>query len=88
MIHGIAEQFSEPNKPDVRKLTRMRESMHRSVYSTEPQPVAVYDEAETLEALFKAYLAPRGAPRNPTTKGMDGHGRRRTHTACGVVCRR
>jgi hypothetical protein len=47
-------------------LTELHGNLQRSVVVTEPRPVAVTKIDETLDALFKAYCARRGAPRSMT----------------------
>lgn len=69
VLVDIAAQFSEAAKPDLGTLQDWHGRLQRSLYLSDPQPVAVSGEDETLDALYKAYLAPAGGPRRALTKG-------------------
>jgi hypothetical protein len=69
VLVDLAAQFSETKKPDLTTLQDWHGRLQRSLYLSEPQPVAVAGEDETLDALYRAYLAPAGGPRRTLTKG-------------------
>lgn len=69
MLVGLEERFRTRSRPTVEDLTEMHRSLHRSLYLTEPKRVAVSDVGVVLEALYKAYVAPRTAGRS-LTKGL------------------
>lgn len=69
VISSLESQFEEHPKPGLPLLHHLHDTLQRSVYVTEPRPVAVADPQLTLEALYKAYVAPRATPRTPLTKG-------------------
>lgn len=69
MLVGLEKQFRGETKPTLATLEQMHASLHRSLYLTDPQPVAVPDVGAVLEALYRAYVAPRPAGRRPT-KGV------------------
>ncbi len=68
MVVGLEKQFGSEKKPTLDLLERVRKALAHSVYLTEPQPVAVYEQDETLTALYRAYVAPRGGG-SGATKG-------------------
>lgn len=74
LLVGLEEQFAGEVKPDLASLKDMRESLQDSLYITEPQPVAVHDFDDTVNTLYRAYVAPRGGGRRQITKGvvLDG----------------
>jgi len=66
IVEGLRIQFDTDDKPDLSKLREWQKGLNRSLYLTEPRPVAVSDTGATLQALYKSFIAPRGAPRSPT----------------------
>jgi hypothetical protein len=69
LVEGFKKQFDTEAKPDLARLRQVTKSLGRSVYLTEPRPVAVSDVNTTLQALFRAYCSARPTPRAPT-KGV------------------
>ncbi len=69
LMQGLAAQFDSDDKPDLRKLQAWRGNLSRSLYLTDPKPVAVSDSGATLRALYRAFVAPKSAPRS-ATKGV------------------
>lgn len=69
MIDGLSRQFQDEVKPDLAALSSMHSSLTNSLIITEPQPVAVKDEQETLQSLYKALVAPKGGGGAKFTKG-------------------
>ena len=63
VIHGLETRFDSENKPDLRQLHELYESLDRSLFLTEPKPVAVSDTGATLRALYRAFVAHKAAPR-------------------------
>lgn len=59
MLVGLEGQFTHDVKPDLGTLNKMRESLERSIYITEPEPVAVSDVDSVLNALYRAHVSPR-----------------------------
>lgn len=60
LLVGLGQRFSGEAKPDLTVLTQMHSSLERSLCITEPQAVAVPDVDTVLNALYRAYVAPRG----------------------------
>jgi len=69
MLRALEKRFQEEVKPDLTVLTDMRESLHQSLYFTEPEPVAVPDVDLVLNSLYKAYVSPRAGGSGGLTKG-------------------
>jgi hypothetical protein len=69
LLIGLAEQFKTDAKPDLQRLREISKSLDRSLYITEPHSVAVSEASTVLQALYRAYVAPRPAPRLQT-KGV------------------
>lgn len=69
LLVGFKEQFESERKPDVENLTEMYRRMTRSLYLTEPKLVSVPDVEVVLNALYRAFVAPKAAPR-ATTKAV------------------
>jgi hypothetical protein len=69
MLHGLERQFQEGARPDLRRLQEISQTLSQSLYVTRPKATAVPDPELTLQALYKAYVAPRGTPRS-LTKGI------------------
>jgi hypothetical protein len=68
LLLGLEQRFRSGGR--LRDLEELQESLQRSLVVTEPQPVAVTDPEETLTALYRAYLAPRGGRSRAPTKGV------------------
>jgi hypothetical protein len=66
---ALERRFDGESKPTLSDLDAMRLQLQRSLYLTEPQPVAVSDVDATLDALYRAYAAPRNAGSKVATKG-------------------
>jgi len=58
LLDGLRRQFSGELKPTLADLEKMHEQLDRSIVVTEPRRTAVPDEARTLSALYRAYVAP------------------------------
>ncbi len=58
MLHGLERQFEGPDRPDLGRLHALSESLAHSLYITTPRPTAVPDPELTLQALYRAYVAP------------------------------
>jgi hypothetical protein len=69
LLQGLTQQFEAQDKPDLGRLTSLQLALSRSLYLTEPAPVAVPDPGTTLVALYRAYVAPKPSPR-AETKGV------------------
>jgi hypothetical protein len=69
MLHGLENQFEGEEKPDLKRLRELSESLSNSLYLTAPRATAVPDPELTLQALYRAYVAPIPAPR-AVTKGV------------------
>jgi hypothetical protein len=63
LLHGLEVQFEGENRPDLDRLRHLSETLSQSLYLTPPRPTAVPDPDLTLQALYKAYVAPISAPR-------------------------
>jgi hypothetical protein len=69
LMQGLRAQFDSDDKPDLRNLQALQANLNRSLYLTEPKAVAVSDTGATLKALYRAFVAPKSAPRS-ATKGV------------------
>jgi hypothetical protein len=69
LLVGLQQQFDSPEIPDLNKLRAMQSVLTRSLYLSEPQAVAVPDAGSTLQALYRAFVAPKPAPRSQS-KGV------------------
>jgi hypothetical protein len=69
ILHGLEAQFEGEQRPDLERLRAISETLSQSLYVTTPRPTAVPDPDLTLQALYKAYVAPVGTPRS-LTKGV------------------
>jgi hypothetical protein len=70
MLVGLSKQFESQDKPDLTRLQSLQESLQHSVYLTEPKPTAVADVNETLQALYRAFVAPKVGGGRVITKGV------------------
>ena len=70
ILVSIEDRFREEVKPDLSALTEWQKSLNQAVYLTEPEPTAIPDPEEALNALYKAYVAPRGGGPRSLTKGL------------------
>jgi hypothetical protein len=66
ILHGLERQFELDARPDLARLREITEALSQSLYVTEPKPTAVPDPDLTLQALYKAYVAPISFPRQLT----------------------
>jgi hypothetical protein len=69
ILHGLESQFEEGQRPDLSRLRELSENLSQSLYVTAPRPTAVPDPDLTLQALYKALVAPTATPRS-LTKGV------------------
>jgi len=69
MLAGLEQQFAEDPKPGLPLLKHLHETLQHSLCLTEPQPVAVPDLDAVLDALYRAYAAPRVGGGKVVTKG-------------------
>lgn len=69
MLVALQGQFESEQRPTLALLRELHGSLQRSLYVTEPQPVAVPDPDAVLNALYRAYVAPRGGGSRAITKG-------------------
>lgn len=71
LVNGLKGQFSSQAKPDLGWLRALHSSLFDSLVVTEPAPTAVPAADETLEALYRALVAPRyrGSSPRTVTKG-------------------
>ncbi len=69
VIAGLEQQFSAPHKPGLVALEEWHRSMQHSLCLTEPRPTAVSDADVVLQALYRAYVQPRGHGSSVLTKG-------------------
>jgi hypothetical protein len=70
MLVNVEQRLRDESKLGVEVLSELHQSLERSVVVTAPQPVAVSDVTQVLNALYKAYVAPRGGGGGgPPTKG-------------------
>ena len=69
MIAGLEKQFSAESAPNLAELRDLQDSLRDSLCLTEPQPVAVKDVNQTIDALYKAYVALPGGGGTRFTKG-------------------
>lgn len=69
MIYGLERQFAAETKPALADLKHLYERLERSIYLTEPQQIAVPDVDTALNAIYRAYVAPRQGGARGLTKG-------------------
>lgn len=69
ILHGLESQFEEGRRPDLGRLRELSETLSQSLYVTKPRATAVPDPDLTLQALYKALVAPTSTPRS-LTKGV------------------
>ena len=60
MINSLAGRFEHQPFPTLNDIEKMHGDLGDSLVLSEPRPVVVKDEKETLEALYKAFLKPTG----------------------------
>ena len=68
-LDALERRFQGDTRPRLADLDSMRSQLQRSLYLTEPQPVAVSDVDVALNALYRAYASPRAAASSVPTKG-------------------
>jgi hypothetical protein len=66
LLSGLERRFAAEVKPTLKEVQELQASLDRSLYLTEPKPTAVFDAEETLNALYRTYVATSGGPRQPT----------------------
>jgi hypothetical protein len=69
ILHGLEAQFSDKQRPDLARLREISDALSQSLYVTAPKPTAVPDPELTLQALYRAYVAPTGGGSKLLTKG-------------------
>jgi len=69
VLLGLKAQFETEHKPHLGMLTELHASMKHSLYLTEPKPTMVADGELVLNALYRAYVAPKGGGSGLLTKG-------------------
>lgn len=69
VVANLEAQFEGSAKLTLQKLEAMRNDLQRSLSITEPRPVAVPDIDITLDALYRAYAAPKAGGSTNATKG-------------------
>ncbi len=77
LIAALERQFETIDRPGTKTigrpgtelLTQMHNSLHHSLYLTEPAPTAVPDLDVTAAALYRAYVAPRSRGGREVTSG-------------------
>jgi hypothetical protein len=70
MLVGLSKQFESEDKPDLARVESLRNTLQHSVYLTEPKPTAVADVNETLDALYRAFIAPKVGGARAITKAV------------------
>ncbi len=69
IVHGLAERFEGTKKPTLGMLREWQGTMQNSLYLTEPRPTAVSEPVAVLDALYRAYVRPRGGGGSRFAKG-------------------
>lgn len=69
VVASLERRMASPEKLRLADLVAIRDQLQRSLYLTEPRPVAVSDTELTLGALYRAYARPRQAGGHGITKG-------------------
>jgi hypothetical protein len=57
LVTGLEKRLAGPERPNLEELRRMQGSLQQSLYLTDPKPVAVAGVQDTLESLYKAFIA-------------------------------
>jgi len=70
VLHGLARQFEQEDRPDLQRMRQISAGLSQSLYLTEPKATAVPDPDLTLQALYRAYVAPLPQPRRALTKSV------------------
>jgi hypothetical protein len=68
MLVELHKRLAQDNRRALAMLKDLHESLQRSLYVTEPKPTAVPDVDAVLNAIYKAYVAPRGGGARVLTK--------------------
>ena len=66
---GLERQFQHAGRGALELLTSLHDSLHHSLYLTEPKPTAVPDLDMTAAALYRAFVAPRSHGSSEVTSG-------------------
>jgi hypothetical protein len=66
---GLEHQFRHADEGALELLVRLHDSLHHSLYLTEPKPTAVPDLDVTAGALYRAFVAPRSHGSSEITSG-------------------
>jgi hypothetical protein len=66
---GLERQFQLADQGALELLTNLHDSLHHSLYLTEPKPTAVPDLDVTAGALYRAFVAPRSHGSSEITSG-------------------
>ena len=69
VLTGLRQKFASEVKPTLADIRKLHETFNRSLIVTEPKPTAVPDPQATLNALYKALVAPHLAAGKVVTKG-------------------
>lgn len=69
VLVALQSRFRNPDHPKLTDLTVLQQQLERSLVLTEPKPVLVPDVDVTLNALYRAYVAPVYGGRAQATKG-------------------
>ncbi len=68
-LTGLERQFETANIGGLELLTSLHDTLHHSLYLTEPKPTAVPDLDLALSALYRAFVAPRSRGSSEVTSG-------------------
>jgi len=88
MLRGFKAQFEGSSKPDLSRLKELSDQFDRSIQITEPLPTAVPDPEQTLEALYKAFVARAGGGGAEMTKADIADKVQAVYLKRGFVVRR
>lgn len=69
ILQNVNKQFESAHRPSLGMLIELQRSMKHSLQFTEPKPTLVGDSEIVLNALYQAYVAPRGGGSQTMTKG-------------------
>jgi hypothetical protein len=69
VLLGLSTRFEEEDLA-LKDLEELHRSFQQSLLVTEPEPVAIGDPDETLDALYRSMIAPRAGRGRALTKGV------------------
>jgi len=69
LLVGLEQRFKQENMLTVEDLRKLHTTLERSLFLTEPVPAAITNFEQTLSALYKALVSPRGHGSRALTKG-------------------